>query len=248
MLLILGLVGAWWSALANPQRLVVVSTILHTQTEVYIYRMGNAGDPAHIVYLTDGEKLMQQGFEKKIKEICRERNLTSAYFVFVSSVDLVSQIDQRNVYFFCNEQYVEFFEQELIPATEQIIGQTFAPAHRILLGISFGGLNAAWFSAQSSAFKNYALLSPITYPCPALHAAIVFSENKDLKLFLSTGLNDAENYVQPLIKIYETKSYQLVLKETTGGHDFDNWQQQMASVLAYFFEGNLTTRSSENRE
>ena len=77
------------------------------------------------------------------------------------------------------------------------------------MGLSFEGLNAAYFSAHSSLFEEYVLLSPITYPCSDVIQDILFLDKESLSIFLSTGQLDAEKYVQALKSIYESKGYQM---------------------------------------
>jgi len=63
-----------------------------------------------------------------------------------------------------------------------------------LIGISFGGLNAAFFAAKSNYFNGLAILSPITYPCADLNQTLVFSTYQNYKVYLSTGKVGAEHY------------------------------------------------------
>ncbi|WP_299216122.1 hypothetical protein [uncultured Aquimarina sp.] len=110
------------------------------------------------------------------------------------------------------------------------------PEQRSLVGISFGGLNAAYFSGKTTLFQNYALLSPITYPCNQVLSAIVFSENNDLRVIITTGKNDAEKYVEPLLNIYKSKNYGVENFSTNGAHDFENWNDQLERVLLYLLK------------
>ena len=97
----------------------------------------------------------------------------------------------------------------------------------------FGGLNAAYFAAEDAPFKNYALLSPITYPCKALNQKIMFGPQKDQRIYVSTGTTDAEHYVDELLALYRSKDFELMEVRTKGGHDFQNWQGQLTSVLTF---------------
>lgn len=222
--------------MAQEGRMVLKSDFLNTKTEVQIFHLGDKNEIESIVYFTDGEKLMRAGFPESLMALFKKGKIPKTYLVFVSSVNLDSGVDKRNDYFFCNPAYLNFFEQELIPQVEKAIGQSFTAESRSLLGISFGGLNAAWFSAKSQLFAKYALLSPITYPCEKLIQDITFSKNKSLKIYLSTGKNDAENYVVPLQNIYNTKQYRIQFEKTQGGHDFENWLGQLESVFNFLMD------------
>ncbi|MEO1437232.1 MAG: hypothetical protein AAFV80_16950, partial [Bacteroidota bacterium] len=74
-----------------------------------------------------------------------------------------------------------------------------------------------------------------TYPCRDLLNAIVFSDINDLSIYLSTGRNDAENYVGPLTSLYQTKAYRLKSVNHSGGHDFESWKAQLGPALQFLF-------------
>jgi len=201
------------SLFAQEKQLTIKSAFLHTTTSVQIAQVGVADSTSSIYYFTDGGKLISAGYLERLRELHKAQKIPASYFVFVSSLDERDKTDKRNTYFFCNPDYLAFFEKEVLPQTERAIGKKFSQSQRGLIGISFGGLNAAWFSAKSRAFANYALLSPITYPCPDLFSAITFSSHTELNIFVSTGTNDAENYAQPLYNIYKSKEVNLQYKK-----------------------------------
>ncbi|WP_435625343.1 alpha/beta hydrolase-fold protein [Flagellimonas sp.] len=220
---------------AGDKNLVIDSPILGTKTKIEVFHLGAAESITSIMYFTDGEKLLKAGFMERLQTLFKAGKIPPVYLAFVSSVDLKDNIDKRNTYFFCNPDYLDFFEKEVLPQTEQLIGKSFISANRTLVGISFGGLNGAWFSAKSNAFQNYALLSPVTYPCKTVIADISFSQNERLNIYISTGVNDAENYVGPLQSIYKSKGYNIHSEKTAGGHDFENWAGQLETLFTFFY-------------
>ena len=218
---------------AQTLEVKLASTVLERDIEVFIYRDESKSLDGRIHYFTDGRKVIENGGLQKIKDLIRRKVIPASTYVFVSSQDPESNEDYRNEYFFNNPDYIRFFREELIPEVESRLQRNFEATMRSLIGISFGGLNAAYFSAESQLFKNYALLSPVTYPRPALSQYIAFSSNRDLKIFISTGKNDAERYVGPLKELYESKNYEIEVKRTQGGHDFDNWNRQWGKLLNF---------------
>ena len=186
-----------------------------------------------IVYLTDGKKVIDNDVIQLLAELTTAQLIPSAYYVFLSSKDPETEVDYRNEYFFCNPDHLAFFEKELIPHVEESLPGSFTSADRHLIGFSFGGMNAAYFSAKSSMFAGFGLFSPITYPCESLTADITFSTNEDLRIFISTGQQDAEKYVDLLEPIYRTKGYQLKTLRTEGGHNFDNWNEQWEELINF---------------
>ncbi|MEO0525641.1 MAG: alpha/beta hydrolase-fold protein [Bacteroidota bacterium] len=207
--------------------------------EILVYDSRPLAKNKPIVYFTDGAKMVENGTLIALKKLTEGVYIKPAYYVFVSSRDPLTGKDHRNTYFFSNPDYLSFFEKELIPKVEKGIGRTFNMENRSLVGISFGGLNGAYFSAKSKMFKKYGLLSPVTYPRKSVIQDIAFSKNKDLHIFLSTGTNDAESYVPPLENIYKSKGYTVKTLQTEGGHDFKNWNGQLKELMV-FLSGKVT--------
>ena len=211
--------------------MILQSASLQKPVEVDLYLIGD--DPQYMVFLTDGKKLLDHEALPTLEKLTERGSIPPAYYVFVSTVHPETGEDHRNEYFFCNEHYLHFFEEELIPTVEEKIKQSFSPKNRSLIGISFGGLNAAYFSAHSPSFKKYGLLSPITYPRKEVFQDITFSTQTDLKIYLSTGKDDAERYVKSLHATYQQKDYKLQVVETEGEHDFQNWNSQWEQLLRF---------------
>lgn len=220
---------------AQMDTFLVRSTALDTEIQVFTYDINPENPDKPIIYCTDGKKMLDNGILAELQQLTQKGKITEAFYVFVSTIDPVTEIDHRNDYFFSNPSYLQFFEEELLPLVESRWKQSFTPKDRALVGISFGGLNGAYFSAQSKVFQQYALLSPVTYPRPSINQDIVFSENKSLRIFLSTGKLDAEKYVNILQQLYQGKSYEVEVLTTAGGHDFDNWNGQWRQVLNFLF-------------
>ncbi|WP_165395250.1 alpha/beta hydrolase [Flagellimonas allohymeniacidonis] len=211
----------------------IYSKVLQRSIDISIYDSNPSKKEKPIVYLTDGRKLLENGVMDSIKRLTLFGQIPFATYVFVSTVDRVSGQDYRNENFFCNPSYIRFFESELVPFVEKGHEKGKSSFERSLVGISFGGLNAAYFSARTDLFGNYALLSPVIYPCKKVISDISFSQNKSLRIILTTGKNDAENYVDELERIYGSKGYELSTIETNGQHDFNNWNAQWRYVLNF---------------
>ncbi|WP_350292659.1 alpha/beta hydrolase-fold protein [uncultured Croceitalea sp.] len=234
VLLFFLLLGFWTSLGAQQEDWTSLrSEVLGLSVDVKIYGTGFNRSEKPIVYLTDGRKLLDNGAMDIILELTKKGLVPESIYVLVSTIDRSSEKDLRNQFFFCNLDYLRFFESELVPFAEAKHGGLRTPSERSLVGISFGGLNAAYFSAKTNIFGNYALLSPVTYPCKGVIADISFSTGKDLKIVLSTGKNDAERYVDELEGMYRSKGHTLSTIETNGQHDFENWNGQWKHVLGF---------------
>ncbi|MEL6655411.1 MAG: alpha/beta hydrolase-fold protein [Bacteroidota bacterium] len=215
-------------------RYLASSTII----EVYLRAAPNPGKQDAVHYFTDGKKLLENDFLDTLQLVEERLLLEPAHWIFISTIDPVTGQDHRNEYFFCNPDYLQFIDSTLIPAVEEQLGISPRPSDRSLIGLSFGGLNAAYFSAHSQIFQNFALLSPVTYPCPMVERDILFSENADIRVWLSTGRNDAERYVQKLEAVYRGKGLKVEILETDGSHDFANWRQQIETILRFLQDEN----------
>ncbi|WP_422858874.1 alpha/beta hydrolase [Flagellimonas sp. S174] len=211
----------------------VKSNILDEDITVITYNANISINNTPFIYITDGQKMIENGTLSTIKSLGQAGKTKEAMYIFISTIDQKTQEDRRDTYFFCNEDYVRFFEEELVPRVEGSMNRKIVPAQRSLVGISFGGLNAAYFSGKTDLFGNYALLSPITYPCQDFMKGIAFSENKDLRILLTSGTNDAENYMAPLLNMYKGKGYEVESFTTEGAHDFGNWNGQLERVLTF---------------
>ena len=209
----------------------LVSKTLGDTIEVIQYANEEAKENAALFYVLDGRKMLQNGLMDSIMTLEHSMLIPKFRYVLVSTViGQTNPIDKRADYFFCNANYLTFFEQELIPMVEN----NNSPIHRYLLGVSFGGLCGAYFSTATDAFSGYALLSPITYPCPDLWSQMAFSSNRGARFLISTGKNDAEQYVGPLSESLQTQGHQVELLQTKGGHDFANWMNQLPQIMNHF--------------
>ena len=218
---------------AQPEPLTIVSKHLGTSVEAMLADLSGGATGCPIIYLTDGQKLIDNGFLTEIERLTAAGEAPPAHYVFVSTVDPASGEDLRNDYFFANPGYFAFFTEDLIPTAEAKLNYPVTPADRSLVGISFGGLNAAWFAAKNAPFRNYGLLSPITYPHDKLNQEIVFGPSADQRIFISTGHDDAERYVDDLLGLYRNRDFVIKEVRTTGSHDFANWRGQLPVLLQF---------------
>jgi len=219
------LLGQWDS-------LILYSPELGRRVEVLTFDPAPTTLKKRIYYFTDGRKWIKGAGRDSLMALKDQH----AMLIFVSSLDVDDPaLDHRETDFFCNPAYADFFHHTLIPHVEKRVHLIEGFSKRILVGISFGGLNAAYFSSlEQSPFTGFALLSPITYPCPDIHTRIMLAQATDRKIFLSTGKYDAEKYIRPLTAIYRGKGHDLTVLQTEGHHEFKNWLGQLAELWAFF--------------
>lgn len=218
----------------------IQSEILNESIELIMFDTAVNKEDKPLIYFTDEGKMIRNGALGIIRKLDASEKIPKAKYIFVSTISRDTKEDKRNDYFFCNPDYVSFFEDELIPLVEGDARIKIESIQRSLVGISFGGINGAYFSGSTELFQNYALLSPITYPCGKVISNIVFSETMGLRVIRTSGMNDAEEFVRPLSNIYTSKGYTVKTLFTKGSHDFENWNSQLEVVL------NFLTKSSAN--
>ena len=220
---------------SQTEKVVVNSTALNQKVEAYIFETAAKGKAKPTVFITDGRKFMNGGALDKIKTLAASQKIPPVNIVFVSTINPENGTDNRNTYFACNASYIQFFEKELIPEVEACLNIKQGPKDRSLVGFSYGGLNTAFFTAQSDQFMNYGILSPYTRICPEIKEKIGSTKLKNLKIFLSTGTGDAESNVEVFNTIYTAQKHNVNKVQTTGGHTFSNWIGQLEAIINYHF-------------
>lgn len=213
--------------------LIIESTFLSSKQKIITYNFDSLLYPT--IYFLDGEKFLHQGLLDTLKKLTLTKKIVPANYIFISTIDPETKTDHRNDYFFCTSEYYSFIQQEVIPSVEKN-SPLISSTDRLIIGASFGGLEVAHISTYTeNPFSNFALLSPVTYPCNTISKEIVLSKHKHFKLYISTGKNDAENYISPLVTLYNSKNCDIQRKETNGAHDFNNWINQIEALSIFFF-------------
>jgi enterochelin esterase-like enzyme len=138
----------------------------------------------------------------------------------------------------CNSKYAGFFANELVPAISREQPVSTTRDKRVILGVSFGGLNAACFGlALSELFSGIAMQSPAS----GEHLDVVRGlyeerEQLPLKVFISVGSrNDNTGAVKKFDKTLEKKGYDVTFIKVRGTHDWKNWEPLIDDVLLTFF-------------
>ena len=220
---------------AQADTLLVASPSLGYDVAVVVLDLTPDGGRAPLVYLTDGFKWLDAGLADTLRRLTATGAVRPARYVFVSSRPPGGGADRREAEFLANPAYLQFFTETLLPAVEESVPHPVAAADRALVGLSFGGLNAAWFASRGAPFAHYGLLSPITYPYPKLTQDIAFGPAEGQRFFVSTGRYDAERYVDPLLALYRAAGTEVRELRTAGGHDFVNWLGQVEALLDFLF-------------
>lgn len=235
--------GDMWAdttGLSDNQRISSKHLGYDLQYRVYVPEGVFTGQALPSLYVTDGQwYLAGGGLGQLIHQMITDGRIEPLVAVFVDSSNPDNPVEnRRNSEFMCNQRYAAFFADELIPAvtTQQPVSQ--AREDRVILGMSFGGLNAACFGITlPGVFSGIAMQSPAS----AAHVDVVRelyeeAEKLPLKMFLSVGTkNDNLHAVRRFRSTLLKKGYDLTYHKVREGHDWDNWRPLLDDVLLTFF-------------
>ena len=191
------------------------------------------------LYVTDGQGYISRGeMPQVLDRLIADGRIDSVVVVFVDPRDPDNaRVNRRNQQFFCNEDYLDFYRRELVPTVERDYATANRQSARSILGVSFGGLNAACFGLDGhDTFSGIAMHSPANHPVPDLLDRYEVSDRLPLRIFLSTGQpNDNTRANRAFRDVLEAKGYPLEYIEVRQGHDWRNWRPLVDDVLLYFY-------------
>lgn len=213
------------------------------QYRVYRPASASADDQLPSLYVTDGQWYLEYGnFKSVLDKAIDSRLIEPVVVVFLDSRNPDKpQENRRNSEFMCNTEFATFFANELVPTItrEQPVSQS--RDDRVILGLSFGGLNSACFGLMlSDLFSGVAMQSPAS----GAHVEVVRklyeeAERLPLRIFLSVGTkNDNYPAVRDLRRTLEKKGYDPTYIKVHKGHDWENWGPLLDDVLITFFSNN----------
>lgn len=192
------------------------------------------------LYITDGQWYISRG---KLPELLDREivagNIEPVLVVFVDSRNPDNlQQNRRNQQFFCNQRYVDFFTEELLPAIDEEYPTSAVRDDRVILGLSFGGRNSACFGLMAhDSFAGIAMQSPANSEMvDELRFQYMAQQKLPLKIFMSVGtVNDNTQAGQQFMETLKFQEYDLTYREVNEGHDWDNWGPLLDDVLYTFF-------------
>jgi len=220
----------------------ISSTHLGYELQYRIYRPAetSTGDELPTLYVTDGQGYLAQGnFRDVLDSAISDGVIEPVLVVFLDSRNPDNlEENRRNSQFMCNKKFAAFFASELIPTISGEQPVSLSREDRVILGLSFGGLNSACFGLTlSQLFSGIAMQSPAS----GQHLEVVRdlyekTEPLPLKMFLSVGSrNDNTGAVKRFKKTLERKGYDLTYIKVTGEHNWQNWAPLLDDVLVTFF-------------
>lgn len=243
-LLALGLALAAWMApclgkgtLEGPIRIKSKSLGYPLQYWIYLPKDAPKGLPE--LYVTDGAGYLGAGeMIDALDDAIDDGDIVPIAAIFVDTRDPEDLTeDRRNSQFMCNVEYAKFFVGELMPEVSRRWTGGDVDTHRGLMGVSFGGINAACFGIMLPGVFQVLIMHS---PAGADHLDVVNNLYRERPrhssaIFLSHGGPEdnamaAERFVQTL----QEKGYPLRVVRNDGGHNWDNWAPLVPESLRAF--------------
>lgn len=219
----------------------IESKVLGYALQYRVYVPDGAPEQAlRTLYVTDGAWYLEQGQMKSVlDEMIAAGRIEPVIAVFVDARD-PDRLDtnRRNRQLICKLDYASFFSTELVPRIDATYPTRASPASRTILGVSFGGLNAACFGLSiPHVFSNLAMQSPASGAMLRLVAdEYRRNERLPLRMLLSVGTrNDNTDDGRRFRRVLEDKGYPLVYFEVSQGHNWNNWGPLLPDLLVTFF-------------
>jgi len=226
------------AVLSPPQRIHSPELGYDLQYRVYQPPGIHSGLPT--LYVTDGEAYLQFGqLEQLLSTEIAAGRITPLVVVFVDSRDPDDLAkNRRHSQFMCNQKYAAFYREQLIPAVSQQYQVSNQRQQRVILGLSFGAVNAACFGLLlPDLFEGIAMQSPgNSQHIALLRKMYQQSQRLDLNLFLSVGTKKDNTAAGR--KFHQTlldKGYPVAYREVPFGHDWQNWQPLLDDILQHYF-------------
>ncbi len=215
------------------------------QYRVYTPEGVEAAEDLPVLFITDGPAYIRRGHVPKVLDrLIDSAMIDPVIAVFVDARDPDDlRVNRRNQEFFCNVDYLTFYAAELIPAIEYAYPVRKAREARTILGVSFGGLNAACFGYMGyEFFSGIGMHSPANHPIEDLLPAYEQAPKLPLRIFLSTGsTNDNTSANRKFRRLLKEKGYDMKFVQKSAGykksagHNWDHWKSLIDDVLLFFY-------------
>lgn len=225
---------------AVSDNIVIGSVILGYDLQYRVYTPPNYDDLSDlpVIFFTDGQWYLTAGTHKVLDQLIEDKEINPIVAIFVDNRDPHDlQNDRRNFQLLGYDNYLDFYREELILSIEKDYKVSKDQEDRGIMGLSFGGLNAAYFGVKApETFHYVGMQSPALQGAPEIYDLYTQEKELPLKLFLSTGsLNDTENQARRLKRVLEFKKYEFKYMEVDEGHNWKNWWPLLDDAFVYFF-------------
>ncbi|MDA1027669.1 MAG: alpha/beta hydrolase-fold protein [Bacteroidetes bacterium] len=241
---LLFLVSAW-GAFAQPSSLSdairIRSEVLGYNLQYWVYTPSgyDSLEGLPVLFLSDGAWYIDPGqLPALLDKMIEKREIRPIVAVFLDArIPENTSLNRRNGQFFCNQAFIRFYKEELIPTIDKKYKTSANRMGRTTLGLSFGGLNSACFGLHANdVFYGIGMQSPATHPIRTIHSSYADSSRLPINIFLSSGdRDDNETVTRRLRDILIEKGYPLKYLEVPFAHNWDNWKPLLDDFLLHFY-------------
>ena len=210
------------------------------QYRVYTPEGISINDELPSIYITDGQWYISMGeMTDLMDQLISDGKMEPVVAVFVDNRNPDNlRENRRNKQFFCNQNYVNFYVDELINVIENQYPVSKSRNDRVIQGVSFGGYNAACFGLMAhDHFAGVSMHSPANSRfLKELQGQYRSAEKLPLKMFLSFGnaldnLAEGRRFKETLTEL----NYDVNYHEVKFGHNWKNWKPLLDDALLTFF-------------
>lgn len=193
-----------------------------------------------VIYVTDGHEYANDLMGSMIivlDNMIAMKKMNPVIAVFIDPRNTSTGDNRRMTEYNCNNKFVSFVCDELVPAIDGAFKSNTAPESRAILGTSMGGLNSAWFGGtRSDKFRLIGINSPAFWYNSAVYNPFK-GDKLPLKLFMSTGvIYDTQTEARLMESTYfKGKGYYYTYVEVNEGHSWGNWRALLDDALLFFW-------------
>jgi len=221
--------------------ILIESKHLGYSLQYRVYTPENANELSDLptLYVTDGQWYISDGkFHEVIDKLITDGKIKPIIAIFVDSgAPGNPRLNRRQKQFFCVYEYVDFFRDELVPQISNSYPASSDRTDRVILGLSFGGLNSACFGLMApDVFEGIAMQSPAFHPVPQILGLYRDHDRRALDIFFSVGRkNDNTKEARKFRDVLQEKGYRLAYSENRHGHNWKNWRPLLDDIALHYF-------------
>ncbi len=215
------------------------------------YHKNNAIYPT--VYFQDGEDYIEFAqVPYVLNQLIEEGLIPPLVAVFEAPPNRhIPDTPNRMTQYGLNDDYVDFFSDQLVQFVESHYRLQSAPESRLVVGDSFGGLISAYIAFSRPDFFGlcYSQSGYASFQNDALIAAYRDASPRPIRMYVDVGhfersvgaafLPEAEQDFLLANRRFEavlrTHNYDFVYREYPEGHTWGNWRRHLIDALIHFF-------------
>ncbi len=199
-------------------------------------------DELPVIYILDGQEYSDDRLGKAIimlDNLIHLNKIDPVVAVFIDPRNPENPDENRRMQEFgTDEDYNNFFINELIPEIKASYKISDERDKTALLGTSLGGLNTTYLGfTNPDVFGNLAIQAPAYwYREKEIYGLVQNTTSADFNIFMSVGtINDNLPDTRRMKKEFDRLDLDMNYMEVNEGHSWGAWSAQMDDILIQFF-------------